>query len=82
MTLTLIIFIITDDVGEKKIRGSATAAIDHNVSQEELDRLSTPQRSLDRKILWMDGTMTLGRPRHKVEPHVSGKWHFLVYLIF
>ena len=43
----------------------------HSLSRE-LEELTTPKRSLDSKILWMDGTMTLGRPRHKVQKHDDG----------
>ncbi len=45
------------------------------LSRGEEDLLtSTPQHSLDRKkLLWMDGTMTLDRPRHIVQRSISGK---------
>ena len=52
----------------------------YTLSRGEEDILSTPKRSLDRKILWMDGTMTLGRPRHIVvqrQRSISGMYHIL-----
>jgi len=73
----------TGDVGRRVVSASFTDGelYRHMLSKDDLDCLSTPSRPVDKKILWMDGTMTLGRPRHKVQflNHDAELVHELVF---
>ena len=71
-------FVFTGDHPGRVVTASYTDGelYKYSLSRGEEDLLSTPKRSLDRKILWMDGTMTLGRPRHIVQRSISGKGNF------
>ncbi len=72
------LFVIAGEHPGRVVSGSYTdGELYHHsagLTRGEEDLLSTPKRSLDRKILWMDGTMTLGRPRHIVQRSISGRW--------